>query len=121
MTTFLQAVNAMQVTHDKFKNDSVGSMIDSMHKMTQQADSFASTLHGFTQPPPSSSYQSSHGSPYHQQQHQEPWMDAMPQVPRHTPKFEVPASTQPAKPKPPISVYIPTGGNLEARFQNLKK
>jgi hypothetical protein len=121
MATFLQAVNAMQTTSDQFKHDPLGSVIDSIHKMTQTSGSFTSTLHEFMETPTGHTYPSQYQSTSHQSQYEEPWMASMPQVPRHTPFVESQANPQPNKPKPPISVYVPAGGNLEARFQNLKK
>lgn len=117
MTAFLHAASAMHTTNNNFKNDSVGSLVDSMHKMTQQSHAFASTVQGFMQPPSAHPF----GTSYQQPVYEDPWLASMPQVPRHTPTVDVPTSTGSAKPKPPISVHIPARSNLEARFQNLKK
>ncbi|MBM3893038.1 hypothetical protein FJ365_01380 [Candidatus Dependentiae bacterium] len=118
MTALFQAVNAMQETNNNFKTDSVGSLIDSMHKMTHQSNNFASTLHGFMQSPTTHSY----GSSSQRFAEEDPFLAAMPQVPQHIPSIDIPIGTGQSKQKPPISVYIPaSASNLEARFQNLKK
>ncbi len=118
MTALFQALNALQETNNKFKTDSVGSLIDSMHIMTKQSNNFASALHGFI-PSPAHAY----GNTFHRPAaEQDPFLAAMPQVPQHIPSVNTSTGTGQSKQKPPISVYIPKStSNLEARFQNLKQ
>ena len=114
---FLQAAHCMHVTDEHFKHDALLPLIGSVFNMTQEAKTFLSGI------PDLSSF--SHGSqhtplPSYQD---DPFIAAIPQVPRTRPEpSTLYGSSKPqAKPKAPISVYVPTGSALEARFEKLKK